>query len=114
MGPSRDLVLLATAPTLVGSVSTLSLVAAMCNRHGSIVLPRAALFHSKMATKLVFNAVNNVSKRLSFVSFSHGISACNSKHGLGDMTANQIVERLASTDSWGKYGWSGGFGDAHC
>ena len=114
MGLSRDLVLLATASTLIGSVSTLSLVAAMCNRHGSIVLPRAALYHSKMATKSVFNAVNNISKRLSFVSFSHGISACNSKHGLGDMTANQIIERLASTDGRGGFGWNGGFGDAHC
>ena len=111
MGPSRDLVLLATASTLIGSVSTFSLVAAMCNRRGNIILPRAALFHSKMATERVFDSVNTVSKRFAFVSFSHGISACSGKHGLGDMTADQIAKRLASKGDPARFAWKGGFGE---
>ena len=62
-----DFVMLATAPTLIGSVSTFSLAAAACNRHGLTVLPRSALFFPCRALWAGLHF-----QRTKFVPFTHG------------------------------------------
>ena len=42
-GMNRDIILAAHAPTFIGSISTFSLVAAVCNKGGKSVLPASAL-----------------------------------------------------------------------
>lgn len=67
-GPNRDFIMLAMAPTLIGSISTFSLAAAACNRHGTSVLPTAALF---LPCETVMRRVQF--PRIKFVPFSHGL-----------------------------------------
>ena len=69
--PLLDFIMLATAPVMVGSISTFSLAAAACNRYGRSVLPASALFWPCKGMYSGFSF-----KRTAFVPFVHG-QQCN-------------------------------------
>ena len=54
-----DFIMLATAPFMIGSISTFSLAAAACNRHGTSVLPASRLLchDAKLCASLAFSRI---------------------------------------------------------
>ena len=107
-GQNHDFAILATAPTLIGSMSTFSLYAALCNRYGKVILPAAAIFGFNnydvedpvRGPALAANAISSLFKRITFVTFRHGIQS-------GDPAWNKPSADILDMLETGKGDWKG-------
>jgi hypothetical protein len=104
-GVNRDFILAARAPTLIGSISTFSLMAALCNKHGQSVLPASALlvgrsWQGKLAEVPAFG-------RVTFKAISHGLVADNWDPDSTLLSAKRTTAQVLQSLEKGEGDWDG-------
>ena len=104
-GVNRDFILAAHAPTLIGSISTFSLMAALCNKHGQSVLPASALlvgrsWQGKLAEVPPFG-------RITFKAILHGLVADNWDPDSTLLSAKRTTAQVLQSLEKGEGDWDG-------